>query len=80
MPFFTLDTSEIDVFIPFFFSYRDHFDHPRYGKHVSGCIYVFFILIRYWVRRGVFQEIGTHLLMQFFTLGSSKIAVFEICF
>ena len=38
---------------------------------------MFFILLRYWVRRGVSQDIGTHLLMQFFTLGSSKIQVFE---
>ena len=56
-------------------------DHPSYVKHVFGCIYVFFTLFGYWVGGGVSQGIGTHnLLMQFFTLGSSKIEVFETCF
>ena len=28
-------------------------DHPRYVKHVLGCIYVFFSLFGYWVGGGV---------------------------
>ena len=55
-------------------------DHPSYVKHVLGRSYVFFTLFGYWVRVGgwVGQTGLVHnLLMQFFTLDSSKIEVFE---
>ena len=57
------------------------YDHPRYGKHVLGRIYVFFTLFGYWVRGGGGQTGLVHnLLMQFFNLHSSKIKVSETHF
>ena len=43
-------------------------DHPRYGKHVLGCIYVFFTLFGYWAHGGGGVETGLvhKLLMHFF--------------
>ena len=58
-------------------------DHPRYVKYVLGRIYVFFILFGYWLRGGRGgspKGLVHHLLVQFFTLGSSKIEVFETHF
>ena len=58
-------------------------DHPRYVKHVLGCIYVFFTLFGYQVRGGGggAPKGGVHnLLMQLFNPDSSKIEVFETCF
>ena len=54
----------------------------RYVKHVLGSIYVFFTLFRYQAPGGGGPPEGLvrNLLMQFFTLGSSKIKVFETCF
>ena len=53
-------------------------------KHVLGSIYVFFTLFVYWVRlggRGASPKGLIHnLLMQFFTLSTSKIKVSEIIF
>ena len=51
-------------------------------KHVSGRIYVFLTLLGYQVRGGggVPKGLVHNLLMQFFTLGSSKIEVFQTCF
>ena len=51
-----------------------------------GCIYSFFTLFGYWAQGGGGGEGGTprglvhNLLMRLFTLGSSKIEVFETCF
>ena len=42
-----------------------------------GRIYVFFTLFGYWVQGGFPNGLGHNLLMQFFTLGSSKIEVLE---
>ena len=53
----------------------------RYVKHVLGCIYVVFTQFGKYVRGGVPPEGLVHnLLMQFFTLDSSKIEVFETFF
>ena len=62
-----------------FFWYRDHLKWPRYVKHVLGRIYVFFTLFGYYVGGGGGSPKGLvhNLLMQFFTLGTSKIEVFE---
>ena len=82
MQFFNLDSSKIEVLETFFFDVViTQNDHPRYVKHVLGRIYVFFTLFGYWVRGGGSPKGLVHnLLMQFFTLDSSKIEVFETCF
>ena len=82
MQFFTLDSSKIEVFETCFFDIVITYnDHPRYVKHVLGRIYVFFTLFGYWVGGGGSPKGLVHnLLMQFFTLGSSKIEVSETCF
>ena len=56
-------------------------DHPGYVKHVLGCIYLVFSPI--WVLRyggGVSKGLVHNLIMQLFTLGSSKIEVFQTFF
>ena len=58
-------------------------DHPRYAKHVFGRIHVFFTLFGHWARKGGGgspKGLVHNLLMQFFTLGSSKIEVSETYF
>ena len=56
-------------------------DHPRYVKHVLGCIYVVFSLFGYWVGGGgPPKRLVNNLLMQFFTPDTSKIEVFETYF
>ena len=53
MQFFTLDSSKIEVFETGFFDIVITYnDHPRYVKHVLGCIYVFFTLFGYWLGGG----------------------------
>ena len=45
LQFFTLASSEIQVFKTYFFdTVATQNDHPTYVKHVSGRIYVFFTL------------------------------------
>ena len=54
-----------------------------YVKHVLGCIYVVFHPIWGLGRvggGGAPKGLVHNLLMQFFTLGSSKLEVFETCF
>ena len=83
MQFFSPSTSKIEVFETYLFDIvTTQKDHPTYVKHVLGRIYVFFTLFGYWVRwgGGVPKGLVHNLLMQFFTLGSSKIEVFEIYF
>ena len=81
MQFFTLDSSKIEVFETCFFDIVITYnDHPRYVKHVSGCIYVFFTLFGYLGGGGGLPRDGYTLLVQFFTPGSSKIEVSETCF
>ena len=60
----------------FFGMVTTHNDHPGYVKHVLGCIYVFFTGIGCVGGGGSLHS----LLVQFFTLGSSKIEVSERCF
>ena len=83
MQFFTLDSSKIEVFETYFFDIvTTQYDHPSYVKHVLGRIYVFFHPI--WVLGdgggGVRNGLVHNLLMQFFTLDSSKMEVFETYF
>ena len=61
MQFFTPGSSKIEVFETCFFDIVITYnDHPRYVKHVLGCIYVFFTLFGYWVGGGgVSQGMGT---------------------
>ena len=82
MQFFTLWSSKIEVFETYFLDIvTTQNDHPRYVKHVLGCIYVFFTRFGYYVRGGGSAKGLVHkLIMQFFTLGSSKIEVFETFF
>ena len=82
MQFFTLDSSKIEVFETYFFDIvTTQNDHPSYGEHVLGRIYVFFTLFGYQVGGGGSPKVWVHnLLMQFFTLDSSKMEVFETCF
>ena len=48
MQFFNLGSSKIEVFETCFYDIATTYnDHPRYVKHVLGCICVFFILFGY---------------------------------
>ena len=83
MQFFTLDNSKIEVLKTCFFDILNpQYDHPSYAKHALGRIYMFFTLFGYWVGGGggVPKGLVHNLLMQFFTLDSSKIEVFKTCF
>ena len=68
----------------FFDIVATQYDHPRYVTHILGRNYLFFTLFRYLVRGGGGggpKGLVHNLLMQFFSLGSSKIKVFETyCF
>ena len=83
MWFVTLGGSKIEVFETDFSDIvTTQYDHPRYVKPVLGCIYMIFTIFGYWVRgggggapRGLIQN----LLMQLFTVGSSKIEVVGTC-
>ena len=73
LQFFTPGISKIEVFESCFYDIVT----------VLGRIYVFFTLFGYWVRGGgggAPKGWVHNLLMQFFTLGSSKIEVFETYF
>ena len=79
LQFFTLVGSKIEDAETYFFDIvTTQHDHPRYVKHVLGRIHVFFTLFGYWVQGGSPKGLVHNLLMQFFTLGSSKIEVLEI--
>ena len=82
MQFFSPDSSKMEVFETYFCDIvTTQNDHPSYGKHVLGRIYVFFTLFGYQVGGGGSPKGRVHnLLMQFFTPDSSKIEVFETCF
>ena len=85
MQFFTLGSSKIQVLETCFFDIvTTQYDYPRYVKHILGRIYLFFTLFGYYVQGGgggLPRDWYTHnLLMQFFTLDSSKIKVLETCF
>ena len=48
MQFFKLGSSKIEVFETCFYDIViTRYDHPRYVKHVLGCIYMFFTLFGY---------------------------------
>ena len=79
MQLFTLGSLKIEVFEACFYDIvTTQYDHRRYVKHISGRIYVFFTLFGYWAHGGGCPKGLVHnLLMQLFTLGSSKIEVSE---
>ena len=53
MQFFTLGRSKIEVFETYFFDMvTTQYNHPRYVKHVLGCIYMNFTIFGYQVRGG----------------------------
>ena len=83
MQFFTPGSSKIEVFeLCFFDIVTTQNDHPRYVKHVLGRVYMFsspYLGIGR-MGGGSPKRLVHNLLMQFSTLGSSKIEVFEICF
>ena len=59
MQFFTLDSSKIEVFETYFFDIvTTQNDHPSYGEHVLGRIYVFFTLFGYQVGGGGLPRYG----------------------
>ena len=84
MQFCTLGSSKIKVFKSYFYDIvPTSYDHPRYVKHVLDRIYAFFTRFGYRVRGGGGgspKGLVHNMLMQFCTLGSSKIEVFETCF
>ena len=83
MQFFTLGSSKIEVFETYSYDIvTTQYDHPSYVKHVLSRIYMFFTQFGYWSHGGgggSRKGLEHNLLMQFFTLGSSKIEVFETC-
>ena len=82
MQFFTPGSSKIEVFKTYFFGIMTtQNDHPRYAKHVLGSFSVFFTRFGDWVPSGGSPKGLVHnLLMQFFTLGSSKNRSFQNSF
>ena len=84
MQFFTVGRSKIEVFETCFYDIVTiQYDHPSCVKHVLGRIYIFFTLLGYWAHGGggVSPKGWVHnLLVQFFTLGCSKIKVLETYF
>ena len=53
MQLFALGSCKIEVFQTCFCDIvTTQHDHPRYIKHVLGCIYVFFTLFGYWAAAG----------------------------
>ena len=50
-------------------------DQVSYGKHVLAPHYVFFTLFGFWGGRGLPRGLGHNLLMQFSSLGSSRMVV-----
>ena len=89
MQFFTLDSSKMEVFKPCFFDIvTTQYAHLSYLKHILGRLWVFFTLFGYWLvgggggggGGGAPKGMVHNLLMQLFTLDSSKTEVFKTCF
>ena len=85
MQLFTPCSSKIEVFETCFFDMvTTQYDHPSYVRHFSGRIYVFFTPFGYWPHvgggGGAPKGLVHNLLMQLFTLDSSKMEIFETCF
>ena len=79
----TIGSSKIQVFETCFYNIvTSQYNHPRCVKLLLGCIYVFFTLFGFEVGGGGGAPKGLvhNLLMQLFTMGSSKIVVLETCF
>ena len=75
----------MEVFKTCFFDIvTTQYDRPSYLKHILGRIHMFCTLFGYWVGGGggggAPKEMVHNLLMQFFTLDSSKMEVFKTCF
>ena len=59
MQFFTLGSSNIEVFDTYFSNVAiSQNDHPSYVKHILGHIYMFLTLFGYWVPRRGSNGIG----------------------
>ena len=83
MQFFTLGSSKIEVSKTHFFDIvTTQNDHATYVWCVLGRVHVFSTLFRFWVRGGggVPKGLVHKLLLQIFTLVSSKIEVVESYF
>ena len=83
MQFFTLGSSKIKVFETCVYDIvTTRYDHPRYVKHVLGRIYVFLGISSGGGGGGGGAPKGLvhNLLLQYFTVASSKIEVFEAYF
>ena len=53
MQFCTLGSSKFEVFKTCYYDIlATQYEHPKYVKHVLGCIYMFFTLFGYWSPRG----------------------------
>ena len=78
-----MGSSKSEVFETCFYDIvTTQYDLPRYVKHVLGRIYMIFTLFGDYVLGGGGAPRGLvhNLLVQFLTVGSSKIEVFETCF
>ena len=84
MQFFNPDSAKIELFETGFFDIvTTENDHPRYVKHISGCICVLFIAFRYRAPGGgggAPKGLVHNRLMQLFHPDSSNIEVFETGF
>ena len=85
MQVFTLGSSKIEVSETCFFDIATtQNDHPRYVKHVSGCICVFFIIFGYQVRGGGGggppKGLVHNLLMQLFNPEAQKSKFLKLVF
>ena len=83
MQFFTPDSSKMEVFETYFFDIvTTQNDHPSYGKHVLGRIYVFFTLFGHQVGGGGggSQGIGTQPAYAVFHPGQLKNGSFRNIF
>ena len=86
MQFFTLDSSQMEVFkIRFFDIVTTRYHHPSYLKHILGRICMLFTLFGYWVGGvggggGGSQGNGTQPAYAVFPSGQHKSQVFKTCF
>ena len=82
MQFFTPDSSKMEVFETYFFDIvTTQNDHPSYGKHVLGRIYVFFTQFGKYVQGGgVSQGTGAQPAYAVFQPGQLKNGSFRNLF
>ena len=79
--FYSLGSSKMDFSeTEFFDTLTIHNDQISYVKHVLAPLYVFFTLFGCWGAGGLPRGLGHNLLMQFYSLGSSKMEISETDF